>query len=1152
MVRTLLLGLGIAAILGSARAEDARPYSVVVLTADGKPAAGAKVWVYDYTSAEGTPNEPPALVADAAGKVSIPREKGARQLFVRDSAGRVSWAWLSAPWGDEAESEIRIILTDTAERAGRIVNAEGKPIAGATVTPLGFYSEDRSRRVPGGPAVSISLPEWEQARLAIKTDAEGRFKLAAPRAGYTISYRVKADGLGETTWSATGSTELETRLFAPGTLAVTATGVEAALLKGTRVRLSERAPREAAPGVHPVRFFSGAFNDSGRVTIAGVIPGRYEWTVERNAALPAVFEKSEPFEVASGKTTAVTAKFAPAAKVTGAITDKATGKGIAGVPVIVSITDGGGPYPREQLFVETGKDGQVTAHGPAGWYSAGLQQAPDGYALPAPASRREPAKSAKVEVGKAVTFTGRVVMADGKPVVGASVLTHTASHTGGRNEKIATDKDGRFAIKNLPPDDAIEPRVRLGNAVNFPQPFELEKATGPVAIEIGEANAAGFRGQVLDTKGKPVAGGRVSLRHHIQLVGRSAPYGTVRPLASATTDADGRYSFAGLWPRDQYHVHVTCDGFAEAEGKTLVGAAGEVQEYPVIRLTRAGLSISGTVVGSDGKPVGGAEVFGVDGPTRFATTSAADGAFTLTGFYDGGAFAFAKKPGFRLAAVPVVPGSKDSVVVALARQDEPPTALPGVAPEHRAAIDKFTRHALTLIWDSRATFGYGGNALRDMARFDLDTAKKWRDDEKKRTDGKTDLTYQIEREARAKTLFDTAKEDIDEALALIGALKPDDAFAEAHRLGERMLAMDKAKAARLAEEAAVKARQREIPAKVWSLAEAGDLAARAGNVPGGKKVLAEAAELAAKLAPDDRGRNTLAVGLVAARLAPYDWPKAEAILNSIKDASEFNRFLSASAARLAASDLPKAKQLLDQFKPGNSFYPSEARVRVALAVAKEKPDEAVKLIDGVKEGAYRFRGYLQLAALFAPDDKPRAIRTIDIAFDLLDRDAETFRSWSGYGGRAGFAAVGAVRAREIGYPDVAGLVARTLAMRPTAEDAWSADDRENNLVNIAAALALVDPATARRLLAGVAPPEEFLARATSQRRDWLFALALADPERAIKLADKLIERAKTARQGGNALSATGLVELCSILTAPDRLKELSSYGNLPREIGESD
>jgi hypothetical protein len=350
----------------------------------------------------------------------------------------------------------------------------------------------------------------------------------------------------------------------------------------------------------------------------------------------------------------------------------------------------------------------------------------------------------------------------------------------------------------------------------------------------------------------------------------------------------------------------------------------------------------------------------------------------------------------------------------------------------------------------------------------------------------------------------------------------------------------------------VKARQLDFPRKVWSLAQAGDLAARADNAVGGKKVLLEAADLAAKLVSEENSHNSLAVGMVAARLAPHDWPRAEALLNGLKGPDDFNRYLAATAGRLARTDYPKAKELLTRFKPDNSSTPLSGRLRVAFAIAKTQPDEAVKIVDAVEKGRYRFQGYVQLALILAPTDKARAVKLIDTAYDHLDRDPQAFNSWSNYGGRAGMAVVGLLRAKEIGYPDLSALVARTLAMRSTVEDGWSPGERGTNRCKIAAALALVDPAAARHLLGGVVQ-EEFVEQALSQRREWLMALALSDPERAIKLADRLIERAKTTRAGGrNPLSETGLVETCSILTSSDRLGDLASYASLPREIGDDD
>ena len=179
------------------------------------------------------------------------------------------------------------------------------------------------------------------------------------------------------------------------------------------------------------------------------------------------------------------------------------------------------------------------------------------------------------------------------------------------------------------------------------------------------------------------------------------------------------------------------------------------------------------------------------------------------------------------------------------------------------------------------------------------------------------------------------------------------------------------------------------------------------------------------------------------------------------------------------------------------------------------------------------------------------MKLIDTAFEVLEQDLGPTTAWYLHGGRCEPAAIGAARAKEIGYPDVPQLIARCLAYRPTGEDG-RIEDRDRNIVKLAAMLACVDPATARQLLAIVGPPDALLQRALTQDRDWLFALALAYPEQASQLADKLIQRAKDARGGRNGLSGTGLVELTDVLSAKDRLKELQRWLHVSQEVDEDE
>ena len=1161
MPRTVALCLALA-LSCVARADDT-PIMVRVVTPDGKPAAGTKAWVYPAFAKQDKVKEPTPRITDVAGKLfvaDVPRDQGGQELFARDDSGRIGRGWLYAAWTEVEEApQLEVMLVDTATRAGRVTTVDGKPIAGAVVTPSHYFNEEQDEekedgKEKGGPPEFINLPEWESTRLSVKTDADGRFKLVTPAAGYSVSYGVKAEGFAQSKWSARTGVDLDARLPMPGAVTITIVGVEAALLNNRHWTLEDTTKDSTSPGAHLNRGREGTFDGNTKLTVGGVMPGKYVLSVREDANFPGLFEKSPVIEVASSKTTEITAKFTPLASVTGKVTDK-DGKAIAGAKMYLRVTDGANSAPRAQHFVTTNADGKYVGYGPAGWYSVGASA--EGY------THQQDVEPVQVEIGKlhtfapivmtkCITFSAQIVSADGKPAASATVDTTDLTFLFiGHGKKIKADKDGKYAVPNLPPDESVAPRVRLGKAVNVVQTYDLEKVVLPVRIEVSEANATAFKGRVVDAYGKPIPLAKVALRQLIEGAGQHARTFTETTPDSTTTDVDGRYEFAGFWAGDIYRVTVTAAGYAEAKSTQVRGEAGKTHEFADVKLIRSGLSVRGVVLGSDNKPIAGAEVFSLDGPSRFSTSTAADGSFTLKGFQEGNSFVLARKAGYRLTAIAIATRDEKAVSVALARADGSPVPPPQVSPAHLAALDGLNRHVLGLIWETHATFGFGEHAVEAMGRVDPATARKWCDEEKKRTGGKTDLTPYIDREGRLKALFATAKDDPDEAISAIHAMKGGEGFGAALWVGQRMLEVDKAKALRFAEEAVVKARERDLPHRIWSLAQAGDLASRAGNVAGGKKVMVEAGELAGKLVLDENGRNTLTTGLVASTLAPHDWDRAEALLNAMKKPRDFNRYLADCAVRVARHDLAKAKQLLTRFKPDGAFYAQEGHLRVAYAIAAKQPDEAVKLVDSVEKGPYRFQGYIRLATLLTPTDRARGMKLIDTAFELLEQDLGPTTAWYLHGGRCEPAAIGAARAKEIGYPDVPQLIARCLAYRPTGEDG-RIEDRDRNIVKLAAMLACVDPATARQLLAIVGPPDALLQRALTQDRDWLFALALAYPEQASQLADKLIQRAKDARGGRNGLSGTGLVELTDVLSAKDRLKELQRWLHVSQEVDEDE
>lgn len=902
----------------------------------------------------------------------------------------------------------------------------------------------------------------------------------------------------------------------------------------------------------------GEFDGSAELVIPNLAPGRYRTRFPLSVKVPVRVTGPTEVVVNPGKTTELTATVEPLARMSGRVIDADTGKGIPKLMVPLQTRTGEQGRGEDSGSVETDADGRFEAYGPPGQYAivSFYTNSPlNGYAVPKQ-SNLGAVPPAKLDVSKPHTFPdiklrrttslrAAVVDETGKPVSAPTVFTGRIHLS---DETVKAGADGTFIVSELDREDVIAPRVRKGDAVNVPTPVEVGKQDGPANITVSPKNACRVRGRVTDADGKPVAGAKVVVMWHFQGLGRDAPMSTSRGVERLTTDADGRYASGALWPNDQYQVMVKHDEYARGESGQVRGVAGEIHDLGTVRLTAAGRNVRGTVVGTDGKPVAGVTVFHRDGTVQDTATTAPYGTFTLKRMFDAPGFVLARKDGYRPAYLPIRPHG-EPVTVTLRKTSEPAATLPP-RDAYEAALARFTRSTLQMLWNDRDQLGgYERNVFRAMARFDPKTAGQWRDEEKKRSGGKVDLTRFLDEADRESGLLAAARQDIDEALARIPATDRWQ-LNSVLTLGEQLLKTDKTKALRAAEEAAVRTRVLDAPERPWPLARAGDLAVRAGNAAGGKKLLAEAADLVTKLPADER--NNYYRGLVAASLGPHDLPAARKLIDGFGDPHQFNRALALMVGRLAKTDPDAAERLLADFRPSNDFSSCDARLAVGFRLAAADPDRAEKVIAAMAEAKYRVVGLARLATLVAENDRPRAWRLINRAMDAIDERPDAMMGWSNYGGPAAIAGLVAVRAREVGHPDVPGLVARALAQR-TARLHEGRKEREEQALSLAVVLSFADPAAARWLLAGIAPPDEYARRAPGEQRDWLFAAALADPDGAKAVAEAVWKAAKARRGGGEATSGTGLIELLGSLTGPgDRLKNLSNFARIPSIRDEPD
>ena len=499
---------------------------------------------------------------------------------------------------------------------------------------------------------------------------------------------------------------------------------------------------------------------------------------------------------------------------------------------------------------------------------------------------------------------------------------------------------------------------------------------------------------------------------------------TSSALETYTTGENGLFVFHRLWPEDSYNVVVEARGHNKGESSPMTGKLGETHDLGKIVLIKTDAYLAGRVVGSDGRPIVGAEVFNRgDAPGPVAKATDSQGRFRLDGMLPGTRFVFVRKEGYRFTGVKNQ-GNTDGMTITLLKATEPPPAWKPVTTTGREEERAFAKQVLIRIWQK-----YGSNAdnngafscIRAMAEIDPDLAMQWSAEKGHRYDD--DVRF-----AEARKLAET---DAEEALALLNQ-KPDSASQRAlQELADGFAETDPKKALRFAEEAAVQARGLNQPDRALAMARAGAVLVKLGRGDVGRKMIDEAARDAAQLPVVNRASYYR--GLVSGILAPYDVERALALVEPIKaENQEGPRNRARIAAAIAATDTKRAVELVETVGGSST---ATARTAIAYKIGRDRPDEAIKIIEDMKRdpaAIWQAEAYGWLAVALAPRDRARANSLIDraLAMMIFQRDWAGRSAWSG-GEMAGAAHV-ALCARRIGYPDMESVVMRVLAARPMA------------------------------------------------------------------------------------------------------------------------
>ncbi len=257
-----------------------------------------------------------------------------------------------------------------------------------------------------------------------------------------------------------------------------------------------------------------------------------------------------------------------------------------------------------------------------------------------------------VETGALVT--GSVACDDGTPLAGAhvdAVSDDVSSGTALRAQLVrpgVVDAAGHFEVANLA---AGRWTLRL-SANGFPRPGELsldvrrDEVVDDVKLTIGAGLS--IAGRVVDARGEPVDHASLMLLRQKQ-----NPRDLPRPVASATTDAAGRFRIGGL-ERGAFTLDVTPP--RPGEGKSVFTELARVEAgAPDLEIVLPdGQVVSGCVVDGQGAPVAGASLVLVE----------ANGAKVASGFTG-------RDGGFRLLAARPAGGVEWSLAVRISDRDHP-------------------------------------------------------------------------------------------------------------------------------------------------------------------------------------------------------------------------------------------------------------------------------------------------------------------------------------------------------------------------------------------------------------------------------------------------------------------------------------------------
>ena len=612
-----------------------------VLDRTGKPVAGAKVYLSEWSSEE------PAFQSLSNFKYLLAQTAtdatGAFRLKETPLSRPGAHLWdlvVVAPGHALAfkptlfeDSGSTFVLGPEASLTGRLVDPEGTPVIGARVDLLAVAGLHDSA-VPSRSSTGSLHLSPSQISIKSKTDRDGEFVIPGMPQDARLTLMVSHDDFErERIFVATTKRKPPDLFDVQGgkirprrepvyPMRFTHTLKAGHRIRGTIVQNDDGLPVAGArvsivpsdsPAGDAQKYWSDDFSATtdrrGGFVISGFGAGRYTLHVMPPKGSPYLAPYTQADVRPDIPEHEIAVRLVRGSTVHGKVVDSGTGSGLSSVRIAyrrrVPGRDQVAASVWEKIHAQTGPTGTFSITLPPGKCEMFISEPIPGYAasesiLAAVAGSGPLVHTVDIQPGQqidAVVFAlnhsavaGRVVDSDGNPVAGVRVDELWSESERCRT---VTDALGRFVMTGDSPSALRFMHYQRGLGA-LVREEELRTKNGELEISLEALEIV--RGTIVDENGHPLPGALVQV-HSNERHGSST-------VANALVTSDGKFEFASMIPGCQYEIEAWANNYTRFHKDLGVAGRGRAQDLGDVALRKMDRSIAGRITDDRGAPLG--------------------------------------------------------------------------------------------------------------------------------------------------------------------------------------------------------------------------------------------------------------------------------------------------------------------------------------------------------------------------------------------------------------------------------------------------------------------------------------------------------------------------------------------------------------------